>query len=75
MAFRLVEESEIVVVEALEELLPLDALERVLAAEAGIIDAQDSGIVSPAAGLDAGRVSAALLHPAPDLVVVDRGFC
>src|SRR4051794_32433730 len=68
----LVQEREVVLLERLEPLVPGDLLERVLAAPAGEVDAEDARVVVAPRRLHARRMPAALLDPAPDLVVICR---
>src|SRR4051794_12106585 len=72
--FVLIKEGQAVRIEGFEPLVPLDALERTFAAEAGKIDAKDSGVLFVAGALDVRREPAALLYPVLDLVMIDRGF-
>src|SRR5690242_7329803 len=68
----LVEERELVALEPLEELVPRDLLERLLAAPARVVDPEDPRVVALPGRLHARGAPAALLDPAPDLVVVRR---
>jgi len=70
----LVEEREVVAVEPLEELVPVDALQRSLAAVARIVDAQHAGIAAAPGALDARRIAAARFNPAPDGVAIGGGL-
>jgi hypothetical protein len=70
----LIQEGEILFVELLEELIPLDFLERVLAAIARKIDTQHARLFLVAGSLHRCRLAAAFFHPFPDNVVVSRGF-
>jgi hypothetical protein len=65
----IVQEGEVALVEDAEPVLPLDFLQRVFAAEAGIIDAKDVPSLHPR------RRAAALLHPLANLVVIGRCAC
>jgi hypothetical protein len=71
----LVDEREVVAIEPREELVPADRLERSRAAEAREVDAQDARVLGTPGCLDACRMSAPLLHPVADLVVIDRRLC
>src|ERR1043166_6502383 len=62
--------GQLVAVEPLQELVPLDPLQRVLAAVAGVVDPQHAGIAAAARPLHARRGAAAPFHPSPDLVVI-----
>src|SRR5689334_17789074 len=74
-AFRLVDEREVLFIELLEPVLPVDALERARAGVAGIVDAQDAGFVFGRLGAhDRGGETAARLDPTFDLVVVGGGL-
>jgi hypothetical protein len=55
-------------------LVPLELLERLLAAETGKIDTKDAGLPTIGRPFDDCRFAAALLDPPADLVVVNRGL-
>jgi hypothetical protein len=69
----LINEGEFVLVKSLEELVPLDRLELPFATVAREVDAEQAGVAA-LGPFDAGRVPAALFHPAADFVVVDGHF-
>jgi hypothetical protein len=70
----LIEEGQPVLVESLEPVVPGDALERVGAAEAGIVDAQDAEVAAARPGAaDVGREPAARFDPLADLVAIGGG--
>jgi len=72
----LAQKRELGVVEFLEKFIPRDRLERLLAAVAREVDAQDSGFFASAASaarpLDSGGPSAALLDPCTNFLVIGR---
>lgn len=67
-------EGKVRAIETFEPVVPRELLQRLLAAEPGKVDAEDTGL--PAAGrlLDDCRLAATLFDPATDLVVIDGGF-
>src|SRR5439155_16630823 len=68
------DESELVLVEPLEELAPLDALQAPLAGESREIDAQDARIAAVARAFHPGRRATAPLDPFTDGFVIGRRF-
>src|SRR5205823_6580048 len=66
----LVDEGELVAVEPVEELVPVDALEGLCSAVAGIIDAQDAGILAASGLFHARGKAAARFDPVADFVVI-----
>src|SRR5579885_3424070 len=65
-------QSQVLLVEFFEPLVPGDRLQRTLARVAGEIQAEHPGIAAAAGAAHAARCCAALLGPAPDFVMVDQ---
>jgi hypothetical protein len=72
--FILIEKREVGAIEALEPFIPFDWLERLRTAKAWEVDPKNPWLIAPRSSFDGGRLSAVLFDPAPDLVVVRRGF-
>src|SRR5688500_12002383 len=69
--FVLVKEGELVAIEGLEPVFPVDALERLTAAVARVVDAQHAEVTALAAGsLHVRGEAPARLDPFPDLVAI-----
>src|SRR5690606_38252148 len=68
----LVQKGEFVFFKRLEELVPVDRLERLVVVTAGLveIDPEDSATLFVAGGIHAGWAAAAFLDPAASLVVI-----
>ena len=71
----LVQEGELVLIEALEPLVPADLLQTVLSAVAGVIDAQQTRVIFGLGAFDPGRTSATLLDPRANGRVIRCRLC
>src|SRR4051794_6198286 len=69
----LVDEGELVAVEPVEEFVPVDALECLRSAVAGIVDAEDAGVFAASGLFHARGEAATRFDPVADFVVIGSG--